>query len=296
MRKVLKWIGIVLGGLVGLILLAVVAVFVLSGLRINKTYDIEIGTVSIPTDTASIESGQHMATIRGCIDCHGENLGGEAFIEEPPLARLYATNLTSGKGGIGSTYTDADWERAIRHGVGPDGKPLLFMPAQEFYYLSDADLGEIIAYVKSVPPADNELPANTVGLLGRVLLLSGQIELLPVEVIDHTGPRPSAPEPGVTVEYGEYLAVGCIGCHGQDFSGGPIAGAPPDWPPPPNLTPGGELAGWSEEDFITAMRTGVTPIGRQLRNEYMPWELIGQMTDDELKSVWLYLQSLPPKE
>lgn len=296
MRKVLKWIGIMLGGLVGLILLAVVAVFALSGLRINKTYDIEIGTVSIPTDAASIESGQHVTTIRGCIDCHGENLGGEAFIEEPPLARLYATNLTSGKGGIGSTYTDADWERAIRHGVGPDGKPLIFMPAQEFYYLSDADLGEIIAYVKSIPPADNELPANTVGLLGRVLLLTGQIELLPVEVIDHTGPRPSAPEPGVTVEYGEYLAVGCIGCHGQDFSGGPITGAPPDWPAPPNLTPGGGLAGWSEEDFITTMRTGVTPIGRQLRNEYMPWEVIGQMTDDELKATWLYLQSLPPKE
>jgi len=62
--------------------------------------------------------------------------------------------------------------------------------------------------------------------------------------------------------------------------------------PSPNLTPGGELASWSEVDFFTAIRTGVTPSGHKLSEE-MPWQNFGQMTDDELKAVWLYLQSLP---
>lgn len=45
------------------------------------------------------------------------------------------------------------------------------------------------------------------------------------------------------------------------------------------------------------MRTGVTPGGHQLRDEYMPYEsLFGDMTDEEWEAIWLYLQTLPPKE
>ena len=66
--------------------------------------------------------------------------------------------------------------------------------------------------------------------------------------------------------------------------------------PAPNLTPGGGLARWSEADFINTLRTGTTPDGRQLDNEFMLWEDIGLLTDDELKAIWLYLQSLPVRE
>jgi hypothetical protein len=59
-----------------------------------------------------------------------------------------------------------------------------------------------------------------------------------------------------------------------------------------NLTPGGDPGGWSEADFIAAMRTGITPSGQALIPE-MPWQLYGKMTDEELRAVWLYLQSLP---
>jgi hypothetical protein len=63
-----------------------------------------------------------------------------------------------------------------------------------------------------------------------------------------------------------------------------------------NLTSGGELQGWTEEMFINTLRTGVTPSGHQFNNLYMPWKLLGQMTDDELKAVFLFLRSLPAKE
>lgn len=297
MKKVFKWIGIILLSLVLVAVIAVGAVYFLVEARLNKAYSIQVESVAIPTDPASIAYGKHVATIRACLDCHGENLGGKIFIEDPMVGRLVTANLTSGANGIGGSYSDEDFVRAIRHGVGSDGKPLLFMPSQEFYALSDADLGALIAYVKSVPPVDSDLPESVVALPLRALfLLNEDVALLPAELIDHQAPRPAAPEAGVTVEYGQYLAVTCTGCHGAGLSGGLIPGAPPSIPPALNITPGGELIGWSESDFIAALRTGVTPSGRQLRNEFMPWQVLGQMTDDELKAVWLYLQSVPARE
>ncbi len=296
MGKVLKWVAIVLGVFLGIIVIAVAAVYVLTSMRMGKTFTVPAETVAVSTDSAIIAQGKHIAESRGCADCHGANLEGGPVIEDPMIGYLYALNLTSGKGGVGGHMTDADWVRAIRHGVGPNGKPLLFMPSLEYYYLSDADLGAVISYIKTAPPADNEPPKSKVGPLGRVLFLAGQIDLLPAEGIDHAAPRPIAPVPGVTTEYGKYLAVGCTGCHGKGYSGGKIPGTPPDWPPAANLTPSGNLARWKEQDFLTALRTGATPEGTQLNSDYMPWKNFGKMTDDELKAIWMFLQTLPAKE
>jgi len=210
----------------------------------------------------------------------------------PGLITLSLPNLTPGAGGVGATNTDEDWVRAIRHGVGHDGRGLILMPSRISYYLSDDDLADLIAYLKSLPPVDNELPKTELGPLGRVMLTLGQLpaDLIPdVISIDHTGPRPVAPEPGVTVEYGAYLAKTCTSCHGSNFNGQLL-----QWADSlaPNLTPGGELRFWSEEDFMRTLRTGITPGGHQLK-DVMAWKYFGQMTDDELKAVWLYLQSLP---
>lgn len=296
MRTFFKWLGIVLSSLVGLILLAVLGLYVSTNIRLNKIYTVQVETITIPSDPASIERGRHVAVIRMCTECHGANLAGRMFLDDPVIGQIATTNLTSGKGGVGSELSDADWVRAIRHGVRPDGKPLLIMPAGEFYYLSNADLGAVIAYIKRIPPVDNEFPANEIGPLFRVAMTFMDVVILPAEVIDHTALRPIAPEVGVTVEYGEYLAVTCTGCHGAGFSGGPIPLAPPEFPPALNLTPGGELQGWTEEMFINTLRTGVTPSGHQFKTEYMPWKQIGQMTDDELKAILLFLRSLPAKE
>jgi len=296
MKKVLKWIGIVLGLLVGLVVLAFGVVYAITETRLNKTYTIQVEPVSIPTDAAAIERGQHVAVIRLCADCHAANLAGRVFLDNPVIGRIVTANLTSGKGGVGGEMTDADWVQAIRHGVRPDGKPLLVMPAGEFYYLSDADLGAVIAYMKSLPPIDNELPTNKIGPLFRVAMTFMDVVFIPAEVIDHTTPRPIAPEVGATVEYGKYLAITCTSCHGPGFSGGPIPMAPPEFPPALNLTPGGELQGWTEEMFINTLRTGTTPSRHQFDNQYMPWKLLGQMTNDELKAVFLFLHSLPAKE
>ncbi len=300
-RKILKWIGIVLGSLVGLLVLTFVVLYIIGSAKWNRirgnNYDVPDETIVIPTDQASIARGEHIATIRMCRYCHTETLSGD-FETVPGLITLSFPNLTAGAGGVGDTNADEDWVRAIRHGVGHDGRGLALMPSRVWYYLSDEDLGVLIAYLKSLPPVDNELPGTDLGPLGRVMLVLGQVPpeaVVPdVTVIDHDGPRPVAPQPGVTVEYGKYLASTCALCHGSNFNGQTISEGGPDYLAP-NLTPGGEVAFWSEEQFFATLRTGVTPSGHQLI-DIMPWKYFGQMTDDELRAVWLYLQSLPALE
>ena len=174
MRKVLKWIGIFLGGLIGLLLLAAIFVIISSNSRVNKTYDIQPTNFAIHNNDETLARGRHLVEI-GCADCHGADLSGGTLIDEPPIASIFAGNLTAGEGGIGQSYTDADWVRAIRHGVTPGGKPLLIMPSQVYYYYSDEDVAAIVAYAKSVSKVDNILPQRSIGPLGRLLFTAGML-------------------------------------------------------------------------------------------------------------------------
>lgn len=141
--------------------------------RLHGKYDVPVETVSIPRDEASIARGEHIATIHMCGYCHTETLSGQSETV-PGLITLTFPNLTAGGGGVGATNTDEAWVRAIRHGVGRDGRGLMIMPSRFFYYLSDEDLGALIAYLKTLPPVDNEMPSLTLGPLGRLTLGFGR--------------------------------------------------------------------------------------------------------------------------
>jgi mono/diheme cytochrome c family protein len=137
---------------------------------------------------------------------------------------------------------------------------------------------------------DQEWPSRQVAMIPtRPLVALGVLPFAP-DLIAENGPRTN-PEAGVTVEYGEYISMiaACRECHGDDLAGGtdPNAGLGP------NITPGGAFAAYTEEHFLTMMRTGVTPGGRTLSDE-MPWMDYGKMTDDELKALFMYLQSVEP--
>lgn len=287
----MRWLLRILGVLLVLLVVSVAAIWLLSRRAMGARYDVSPEAVTIPTDSAALARGQHLGTAIGkCVDCHGMDLSGQAMALGP-VGTFTARNLTSGKGGLGSR-TDADWVRSIRHGVAPDGRPLVFMPSRVYAALSNADLGALIAWVKSMPPVDHELPASTVGPIGRVILATSPERLISARLVDHAAPIPAAVPPGPTPEYGRYLAVsgGCTFCHGDNLKGG-LKDGPPDTPLSADLTQAGPLGQWTEADFTKALREGVRPDGSNI-NPFMPWRLARLMTDEEISAVWAYLKTV----
>jgi mono/diheme cytochrome c family protein len=285
MKELLKWIGIILGGFVLLlIVVAIVLSFVGNG-RLNKTADVQAEAISIPDDATALVRGEHLVRV-ACLSCHGEDLSGDAVIDDPAIGTVYASNIT----GLGETRSDDELVMAIRHGVGPDGRQLIVMPAESFINFSVEDLGAIIAYLKSVPAIENDLPEPALGFLGRILLAAGLFgQIFPADYIDHDQPFTTMPVIGANEDYGRYLSGLCTSCHGADLTGG--ESPEPDSPPPPDITSGGRLTAWSQDDFLNAMRTGVTPEGRVIDPDYMPWQSIGKLDDEELQGLWMYLQT-----
>ncbi|MEK6477486.1 c-type cytochrome [Catalinimonas sp. 4WD22] len=259
--------------------------------RAAKSYGYEVSVPKISYDSASLALGAHLSVIKGCRDCHSDDLGGRVMIDDPALGRLVPTNLTKGEGGTGAQYSAEDWVRALRHGVGPDQKPLLFMPAHETANMTDKDLAALIAYCTQSAAVTRELPAIEVRPLGKLLNYFGKMHMFPVEMIDHEFIPPADMDKSISHEFGEYLAVSCTGCHYSNFKGG--SPQVPGSPPVADITSTGKLANWTEADFIQTLRTGKTPEGKVMQNEFMPWQMTKEFTDEELKSLFLYLKAQP---
>jgi cytochrome c553 len=272
MKKIMKWTGIVLGGLLGLTFLVGLVLYPIGMEKLTRSYPgVPVETVNIPTDSDAVARGRHIAVVWACTKCHSEDLSGTLLADDPILGTIPASNLTSGNGGIAKSYADADWIRAIRHGVKPNGRVEIFM--YDYYStLSDQDLGDLIAYLKQVQPVDSDYPAMR---LGPIIPIAPAVGLFTpaAELIDHSAPRPANPAPGATVEYGRYLFAICAGCHGKSVAN--------------------KLKNWKQEDFIRAVQTGVLPNGKQI-SPAMPLKTYGEMNDMESAALWLYLQSLLP--
>jgi mono/diheme cytochrome c family protein len=133
-------------------------------------------------------------------------------------------------------------------------------------------------------------------VLPRVLFALGRMPLLPALTLDHAQVGPAqAPAAAVDAEYGRYVAQTCIGCHGPGLSGGRVPGTPPQFPPARNITPDATgIGGWSEADFVRAMREGKRPDGAPI-DPFMPWKSFAAMTDVEMAALWAYLQSVPAR-
>jgi mono/diheme cytochrome c family protein len=187
-----------------------------------------------------------------------------------------------------------DWDRTIRHGILPTGRPSA-MPSEDFQLMSDQELSDIIAYIRSFPPVDNVVAPPSLGPVGTVLMATGKLRLSCDVIRAHDADHPTLPPPTEpTPEFGRHLAGVCTGCHRHDLNGGPIAAGPPDWLPAANLTPHADgLGEWQYEDFATAMREMRRPDGSEIR---VPMSLMApytaEMTDVELQALWAYLQTL----
>jgi hypothetical protein len=277
MKRLIKWTGVVLGGLFVLSALAGLVLYPIGMKKLNQTYpNITVETVNIPTDAAALARGRHIATLWACTRCHGEDLSGRVITHDPVmgavpiLGTIPASNLTSGKGGIATSYADTDWVRAIRHGVMPDGQVETLM--YNYSTMSDQDLGALIAYLKQIPPVATNYPEMRYGPIMPILTAVGLFSPA-AEQIDHGAPRPVDPTPGATVAYGGYLSAICTACHGNSI--------------------GNVVEKWKQEDFVHTFRTGVLPNGKQF-GRTMSSDTFREMTDTELTALWLYFTSGKP--
>jgi mono/diheme cytochrome c family protein len=271
------------------------AVQLASQRALSRDYVLPRLDLAIATGAAALDHGRHLYVTRGCIDCHGADLGGRLAIDAGPVATLYGPNLT--RGGRGAAYDLPAFEHAVRHAVSAEGRALRFMPSEDYAAMADSDLAALHAYVWSVPPLPTVQPDSTVGLLGRALFLAGELPLVPAERIDHVAASAPKSVPDTTdgVAYGHYLAQTCTGCHGPGLAGGHVPGTPPDFADAANLTPAADgLAGWTRDDFVRAVRRGRRPDGREL-DAFMPWRNFAQMSDAELDALWQHLRTLPPR-
>ncbi|MCU0357636.1 MAG: c-type cytochrome [Cyclobacteriaceae bacterium] len=289
-NRILKLIGWIVTGVLLLITAAFAFFYFQVEARLAKHYQVIPQYLEVSYDSAQLAYGERLTLVKGCRDCHGDNLSGRIFLDDPALGRIIGKNLTRGKGGLPDDYSTDDWVLAMKHGIRRDGKSLLFMPSYEFTLLSEEDMAAIIAYARQLPPVDNQLPDHALRPLGYVLTALDQFPLIPAERIDHSSTLVRKVKAEVTVDFGKYLANSCIGCHRPDMKGGdPIA---PGFPPVPDITSAGNPGKWTESQFMEVLRTGKTPEGKTLDPANMPWNMTAAYTDTELKALYTYIKSL----
>jgi mono/diheme cytochrome c family protein len=292
-RGWLKWIGGILSSLLTLVFLLVAVVISLGIYKMNVApYKYSDAQVTIAATPEQLALGERYAnTCTGCHSTTGQlplDGGSDNFLDGSPMGVLYAPNLTPG--GPLKDWTDTEIIRAIREGVKKNGQPLMVMPSEAFHHLSDEDVYAIVAYLRSQPAVDRQVPDRNLSLMAAIFLGAG---MFPTSAQPPITAPVVAPQPG-TVAYGEYLSrgFGCRDCHGPD-----LAGQPSNYQGPhgPNLTE--IVPGWTQENFLTLFHDGIDPLGSPVPPNEMPWKEYQKVfTDEQLIDLFNYIHGLAPME
>ena len=258
-----------------------------------------------------VERGRYLFELAGCRGCHSQHdwnthgapiipgkEGAGQWFDMPDLpGRVVAPNLTPDRETGAGTWTDDQLARAIREGIGHDGRALFpMMPYQGLRTMSDEDLASVVIYLRSLPPVHSQLAKTEI--------------IFPVKYLIRSVPEPleapvSSPDPSDRLKYGEYLVTlgGCGDCHTPQKRGQPVAGfayaggwlmrGPWGEVSTANITPDPSgISYYDEALFIEVMRTGYVK-ARKL-NSIMPFGAFKNLTDDDLKAMFAYLRTVKP--
>jgi cytochrome c553 len=307
--KWLKRIGLVLGVLI--VLVAAAAAYL--ELRSAKQRPIDPGR-KFEATPARLERGKYIVTAASdCLMCHTEHdwsthgapelpgmrgAGWDVpYLENKMPGKVFAPNITPDvETGIGAVPDDAI-ARAIREGVARDGHAIFMMPWQNYSQLSDEDLASVVVYLRSLSPVKKQRPRTEINVPVRWIM---KFLTRPI-----TAPVPP-PDLSTPVARGKYLATlgDCEGCHtpvnkrheplpGMAFAGGQEFRGPFGLRRSSNITPHASgIAHYNEKLFVRTMRTG--NIGGRRISSLMPWPYLRNLTDDDLKALWAYLQTVKP--
>jgi len=252
MRKALRWIGYVLAAIVLLALLFAAWVWFASSRVLGRVHEAAPERLAAPTAAQRADAGRQ-ARIMGCAHCHGERLEGGLMFDAQPFATVWAPNLTE----LAPRVSDQQLARAIRQGIGHDGRALFIMPSDQYSRFSDQEVAALIAEIRRAPRSGGPVSPIKWGPIGRFALAMGQLRPIMVRIEDYRTRQPFDTGPGEAA--GRRLAAnGCSACHGPDLTGTP---SDDGGPPPPDLAIAGA---YNLAQFRALMRTGVPPGGRDL--------------------------------
>lgn len=250
-------------------------------------------SITAATDSASLARGEHVARVV-CAGCHAPasdlplSGNGENILhvpDGPTFGTLQPPNLTPG--GVLAQRSDGELARAIREGVGHDGRALLVMPSAMFHRMSDRDVACLIGWLRSQPAVDSARVSRRLNPLGYAILGFRVFE--PGVQPPVKGPIPEPP-PGPNAAHGEYLSwiLTCRDCHGPDLRGGRKGQLAPIGP---DL--GALCAAHDVEAFDHAVREGISPTrGRALDPTLMPYPTYHQLDRVEVEALYAYLRGL----
>ena len=277
MRKLLRITGYVVVAIAGLALVAVLAVYLISARLLASAPAPQPSRLAQPTAEQLADAPRQLRVL-GCVGCHGANLQGQLFFDEPGLAKLFAPNVAL----LAVKMSDGQLDHAIRQGIGHDGRPLLVMPSQQYQFLSDSEVAALIAAIRRLPRGGTDQPPKSVGPLGRIGLAIGKFKTAPATMEEYKSAQ--LPDLGPQFAKGRHIVqTTCIECHGPQLKGKEVK--------PGTLSPDLSIAGaYDLGQFKAMLRTGVGPgnknigmMGEVARSDF------SQMTDDEIAAVHAYL-------
>lgn len=284
---------LLLRALAGLLLL-IIGVVAFVAFRFNalakRHYEVRDFAIADEVKQADVALGHRIYAVRaGCIDCHGENLAGAVIMENGAMGSIHGANITPY---ALKNWTDEEVARAIRYGVHREGRSLRFMPSFDFAALSKGDIAALVAYIRSVPSVEQTSHVNKFGPVAKMLAVLDKMPVMfPAEHIDQQQGFADKPMEGPNATFGRYLAASCAGCHGAEFTGGPIPGGDPSWPVASNIRLGANPT-WNRDSFVKMIQTGISPVTGQALRPPMPVHLLRQLNENETTALWEYLKTL----
>lgn len=275
--RALRIAGYGLAGLVALAALAALGLYLASERVLRTPATAAPSRLATPT-VAQRADAKRQLRVLGCLSCHGADLRGHLFFDEPGVARLHAPNLTR----IAASASDADLDRAIRQGIGHTGKPLFVMPSQEYQFLTDAEVAALIEAIRSFPAGGSEMPKLEVGPLGRLGVVMGKFPTAPALVVAYRAER--LPDFGPALGQARHVVeTNCTECHGPGLRGKEVK--------PGTHAPDLAIAlAYDPVQFRKLLRTGAATGGRTLglmaevaRSDFRA------LTDAEIDGIHAYL-------
>jgi mono/diheme cytochrome c family protein len=284
------------------------SIFLLCAFGVSACSSDEVPPPPLPSDANSLPRGMQLAEGFGsCGFCHSANgKPGAALSGGRPMSDVFGDvagpNITVARSGIGG-WTEVNVRTLLRENKRPDGTYLYSYFHKGLEWMSDSDVTAIIAYLRSLPPVENEVERREIGIIGRNT--TGFF----TSVAAVMGYVPKISET-FQVEYGEYLTnsvAGCNRCHARaggtfssdDFmAGGEEVSFDGETKVAPNITQSKDsgIGNWSQDDITTYLHTGKTPAGRSVDARFCPVEFYQRATDGEIQAVVAYLRTVPAIE